>query len=175
MLIRENNTEYVVLDTAVPSQRRYHDGAVTVGHKITAPVGFPQKSHHTALFFHFVIDVTTHAEDTMTPSFAYCTFHADVDVCIAPDESIIIYVVFVAPTVTVPPTYCHSVPHTRYVPAPIRTTSAPSVESLYSQRRSSHDEKIVSRSVEILLSSTDAIVSPGAHVLAVLGILCRGS
>lgn len=90
-------------------------------------------SHPTASFLHGVTDVTTHPEETMTPSFVYCPFHADVEVCIAPAELIMTYVVAVAPTVTVPPAYCPSTTPTRYVPAPIRTTRAPSVESLYKE------------------------------------------
>jgi len=73
----------------------------------------PHNTPPTTLFLQSVIDVIVEAPDTTTARRVYREFHADVDVCIAHAELIIIYVVTLAPTVRVPPAYCHSVPHTR--------------------------------------------------------------
>jgi hypothetical protein len=106
--INAKSPEYVVLDTAAQSHKRYHVGAVHVDHTSIAPVGFAPKSQPTTLFLQSVIDVIVLAPDTTIASREYCPFHALVDVWITPVEFIIIYVVTLAPTVRVHPAYCHS-------------------------------------------------------------------
>lgn len=111
--INAKSTAYVVLDTAVQSHNKYHVGAVHVAHISIAHAGFAPKSQPTILFLQSVIDVIVVPPETTTASRVYSEFHANVDVCIAHAELIMIYVVTLAPTVRVPPAYCHSVPHTR--------------------------------------------------------------
>ena len=64
-----------------------------------------QSSHHTTWDRQSVIDVIVDAPETTTASFAFWPFHPLVDVIIAPAEFIIMYVVTLGETVTVPPAY----------------------------------------------------------------------
>jgi len=79
---------YVVLETAVPSHRRYPVGAEFVVHMRTAPVGFPPKSPPTTLFLQSVIDVIVDAHETTTARRVCDPFQAEVEVCITPAEFI---------------------------------------------------------------------------------------
>jgi hypothetical protein len=73
----------------------------------------PHNTPPTTLFLQSVMDVIVEAPETTTARRVWSEFHALVDVWMAPAVSIMIYVVTLAPTVRVPPAYCHSVPHTR--------------------------------------------------------------